>query len=148
MPQLAVIAVVPQILVTFALVIAGVALFVVGLRGLRGTLPRNAYLGVRTARSMRSDEAFTVANKVAGLPTMVSGALLAIIGVVTATFTETGLYLTLLVIGGLGAVLIIAAGGMLGHRAADALPDPEPEPKGCGGCCGGICSKLGAASSS
>ncbi|MGW0517653.1 SdpI family protein [Crossiella sp. NPDC003009] len=146
MQQLAVIAIVPRISVTFLLVIAGVALAVVGLRGLRGTLPRNAYAGVRTARAMRSDEAFALANKVAGLPVLVSGLLLVLTGVVTAPLTETGLYLTLLILGGLGAVLITAAGGMLGHRAADALPDPEPAAKGCGGCCGGICAKLGASS--
>ncbi|GAA2806170.1 SdpI family protein [Crossiella cryophila] len=148
MQQLAVIAIVPRISVTFLLVIAGVALAVVGLRGMRGSLARNAYVGVRTARSMRSDEAFALANRVAGLPTLVSGVLLALTGLVTAPLTEAGLYMTLLILGGLGAVLITAAGGMLGHRAADALPDPEPAAKGCGGCCGGICSKLGAASSS
>jgi hypothetical protein len=38
-----------------------------------------------------------------------------------------------------GALVITAAGGVLGHRAAEAVPQPEPElPAGCKGCqCGG-----------
>ncbi|MBP2475550.1 putative tellurium resistance membrane protein TerC [Crossiella equi] len=146
MEQIAVIAIVPRIALTFVLVAAGLAVAVVGLRGMRGTLTRNPWFGVRTARTMRSDEAFALANKVAGLPLLVAGMLITISGLVTAPLTEAGLYMTILIISLVGAVLIAAAGGMLGHHAADALPDPKPT-SGCAGC-GGFCSKLGAASSS
>jgi hypothetical protein len=41
-------------------------------------------------------------------------------------------------------VVVAGAGGVLGHRAAEALP--EPEPAGCGGCAcagaGGACGVL------
>ncbi len=44
-----------------------------GFLGWREKLPRSRGAGVRTEATMRSDEAFRVANRVAGLPTMIAG---------------------------------------------------------------------------
>lgn len=115
--------------------ILGVGLGLIGFSGLRGTLTRNRYVGVRTAASMRDDEAFLLANRVAGLPYLVAGAVAVVSGVAGILVQDTAI--TVLVVGALGTAAITVAGGLMGHRAAEAMPAPEA-PKGCGGCaCGG-----------
>lgn len=113
----------------------GVGLGLIGFSGLRGKLTRNRYVGVRTAASMRDDEAFLLANRVAGLPNLVAGAVAVVSGIAGVVVQDAAI--TVLVVGALGAAAITLAGGLMGHRAAEALPEPEA-PKGCGGCaCGG-----------
>lgn len=116
-----------------------------GYLGWRGKLPRDRGAGVRTPATLASDEAFAVANKVAGLPTMVGG-LIGVIGGAAglAMPNTTGLVLAA-VVGLLGMIVLVAGGGLLGHRAAGAVPAPAPAPAGgCGGCaCGaGGCGSL------
>lgn len=121
-------------------VAAGSLIAVVGFLGLTGRLPRNRFGGVRTAETMRSDEAFRVANKVAGLPTLIGGLVGVLAGVAGFLMPGTGGVLTSVVIGVVGMLAITFAGGLLGHRAAAAVPDPEPElPAGCKGCQCGTC---------
>lgn len=115
--------------------VVGLVIAVVGVLGLRERLPRNRFGGVRTPATMRSDQTFRVANKVAGLPVAVAGGVGTVSGAV-------GLLAANLVIAGVGLVGMVGialAGGIVGHRAAEALPDEEPElPAGCRGCaCGG-----------
>lgn len=138
--QLAVITLGPRIAVSALLMLAGVALVVVGSRGMRGTLPRNIYAGVRTSRTLKSDEAFRVANRVAGLPTLIAGALLALTGLLALASTENSVWITVVVLGAIGTAVIAIAGGVLGHRAAAAVPN-APASSGCAGCCGGVCAK-------
>ncbi len=114
--------------------VVGLALGAVGALGWRERLPRNRFAGVRTPATLRSDRTFRVANKIAGPPVAAAGA----VGVLTGA---AGLVAGLVVatVGFVGMVGIAVAGGVLGHRAAEALPDEQPDlPDGCKGCqCGG-----------
>ena len=110
---------------------------VVGALGLRGALRRNRFFGVRTEAAMRSDEAFTLANRVSGLPTVVAG-LVGILGAATSLALHS---IVPLIVGVVGMLAIVVAGAATGTKAADALPEPEPElPAGCAGCACGGCS--------
>lgn len=117
------------------LLVVGAGIALVGLFGFLERLPRNRFGGVRTPASMRSDRAFRVANKVGGLPIAVAGAIGAAGGLGALL---TGLTIVLIV-GFAGMVAITIAGGVLGNRAAAAVPEETPElPAGCKGCqCGG-----------
>ncbi len=120
-------------------IVAGLPLLIVGFLGLTGRLPRNRFGGVRTPATLRSDEAFRLGNKVAGMPTMAGGLIGLIAGAVAFSLTSTAGILTVSVIAVVGSLGITAAAGVLGNRAAAALPEPAPElPAGCAGCqCGG-----------
>lgn len=121
--------------------VLGVALGAVGLLGLQGKLRRNRFVGVRTAASLRDDETFVLANRVAGIPNVAAGVVAVVSGAVA--FVVTDLAVVAGVIGLVGALAIAVAGGLMGHRAAEALPE-QVLPKGCGGCAcgGGGCSPL------
>ncbi|NLG55619.1 MAG: SdpI family protein [Rhodococcus sp.] len=121
------------VLFTLAIVVAGVAV-----AGLTQRLPRNRWAGVRTPATLRDDETFALANRVAG-PTLLATAGLFVMGGLGA-----------LIIGGplgagvaVGAVIVGAltagAGGMLGAKAAAALPTPDTG--ACGNSCGGCSLK-------
>lgn len=132
-------------LVPLAPLVAGLPLVVVGLLGLTERLPRNRYAGVRTAATMRNEDAFRVGNKVAGLPTAVGGGI-GVAGAVAAWLmpTAAGL-LTAAIVAFIGLVAITLAAGVLGTRAAAAVPDPEPAlPAGCKGCQCGTCGFAGS----
>lgn len=88
--------------------------------------------GVRTEATLRSDEAFRVGNKVAGLPTIVAGVVGIFAGVAGMVMPTTGGIVTATVIGVVGIFALVAAGGVLGHKAALAVP--EPVAAGCAGC--------------
>jgi len=119
-----------------------------GYLGWREKLPRDRGAGVRTPATLASDDAFRIANKVAGLPTMVGG----VVGVAggaaaLAMPTTTGL-LVAAALGFAGLIALVAGGGLLGHSAATAVPVPEPAATaGCGGCAcgGGGCGALSGA---
>jgi SdpI/YfhL protein family len=117
--------------------VVGLVIAVVGVLGLTERLPRNRFGGVRTPAAMRTDRTFQVANKVAGLPIAVAGAV-GVLGGLVGVFAAN---LVIGMIGFVGMVGIAVAGGMLGHRAAEAMPVEEQEPElpaGCRGCaCGG-----------
>jgi hypothetical protein len=118
--------------------LAGLVVATVGVLGFRERLPRNRFGGVRTPATLRDDETFRVANKVAGLPVAVGGAVGVVSGAVA--FAMSGALLVVIcVLGVVGMLAITAAGGVLGHRAAEAVPEQAAElPEGCKGCaCGG-----------
>lgn len=116
----------------------GLVVAVVGVLGFLERLPRNRFGGVRTPATLRDDETFRVGNKVAGLPIAVGGAVGVVGGGVALVMTGAAA-VVVAVVALLGALFIAAAGGVLGHRAAEAVPAPAPEvPAGCKGCqCGG-----------
>ncbi len=116
----------------------GLVVASVGVLGFTERLPRNRFGGVRTPATLRDDDTFRVANKVAGLPIAVGGAV-GIVSGALAFATSGALLVVTCVVGLLGMVAITAAGGVLGHRAAEAMPEPAPAvPDGCKGCaCGG-----------
>lgn len=116
-------------------ILAGLLVAAGGYLGWSGKLSRNRGTGVRTSATMRSDEAFALGNRVAGLPTMAAGAIGVVAGLAAfAMPTDVGAIVAAL-IGAAGLVGLVAAGGVLGHRAADTVP--EQPAAGCGGCaCG------------
>ncbi len=121
-----------------------------GLLGWRERLPRDRGAGVRTSATLRSDEAFRLANKVAGLPTIAAGVVGLLGGAAALAMPSTSGLLTAALVGLVGLFGLLAAGGVLGHRAAQTVPAPPEEPAvpaGCTGCaCGsGGCSALNKA---
>ncbi|NRQ36411.1 hypothetical protein HII36_31930 [Nonomuraea sp. NN258] len=114
--------------VPFLFVFTGLAAAVVGFLGLAERLPRNNLAGVRTRTTMRSDAAFRAANKAAGVPTLATGGV-AVAGAVAVWLlpTEDGALAAVLVsVAGMLALTIL--GGVMGLRAAQALPDRRPNP--------------------
>lgn len=118
------------IVVAVVLFVLAVAVGGVAVAGLIGKLPRNRWAGVRTEDSLRSDESFALANKVAG-PTMLAAAGMLVIGGVAA-LTIGGVFgVAVAIIAVVVAVLTAGFGGGIGARAAAALPQQS----GCGNDC-------------
>ncbi|HEX5404229.1 MAG TPA: SdpI family protein [Pseudonocardiaceae bacterium] len=125
-----------RIMLLVLLVAYGVPLFVVGVLGWRQRLAFTGRLGVRTPAALRDEGTFALANRVAGLPGMVAGAV-AVLGGIAAVLLPTVVgEVIAAVIGLVGSVVIARAGGVLGTRAAAAVPAPA----GCGGGCLGCAS--------
>jgi uncharacterized membrane protein len=102
------------------LILAGLVLIVVAGASWQGRLPRNVLAGVRTPTTMRSDQAFKVANKVAAPLTAAGGAVLALGGVLAALLGTSSAGPVLLACAGLCAGLCIA-GAVRGVRAVRTL---------------------------
>jgi uncharacterized membrane protein len=130
-----------RIVLLLVLLALGVPLAVVGALGWRQRLARGGRLGVRTPSAMRSDEAFRLANRVAGLPVLVAGVVAVLGGVAAFGLPDTVASVVAAGIGLVGAVAIAGAGGVAGDRAAGALPKPVPPQ--CVGCACGGCAALG-----
>jgi hypothetical protein len=115
-----------------------------GFLGWREKLPRDRGAGVRTAATMRSDEAFRVGNKVAGLPTLVGGLIGVVGGVAGLLMPDTAGLVVATIVGLIGLFALLVGGGVLGDKAASAVPEPSNIPAGCTGCaCGaGGCGVL------
>ena len=93
---------------------------------------------MRTQAALRSEEAFKLANRVAGLPTAAGGAISILSGLAGLAMPSTG-GLVAATLGGVVAMFVlVAGGGVLGNRAAQTVPAPAPAaPAGCSGCaCG------------
>ncbi len=112
---------------------AGGALFLVGLLGWQRRLPRNRFAGIRTAATLRSDAAFSAANRVAA-PTVVAAGAICGAGGGLALGADGSALTVIVAVAGSGAVGLLLAGGLLGHRVAAAVPPPT------GGCAGCACS--------
>lgn len=123
-------------------IILGVVVGWSGMLGWRERLPRSRGAGVRTAATMRSDEAFRVANKVAGLPTVVAGLVGVVAGIAGLFMPPVAGPIVASLIGLVGMFALVAGGGLLGHRAAEAVPAPASVPAACAGCACGGCAVL------
>lgn len=127
----------------FALALIPVVLGLVvawgGLLGWREKLSDRG-AGVRTEATLRSGEAFRIGNKVAGLPTIVAGVIGVFAGIAGLVMPTTTGTIVATLVGLVGMSALVAAGGMLGHRAALAVPAAVPA--GCSGCACGGCSAL------
>ncbi|SEG85081.1 SdpI/YhfL protein family protein [Saccharopolyspora kobensis] len=130
-----------QVILCAILVLGGAALMLLGFRGLRGQLPRNRYVGVRTPAAMSSDQAFEVANRAAGPAMLAGGAAAVLAGASLPMLASTFSVVMISVFGLVGAFVLMTAGGVLGNRAAEAMPAPAAA-GGCSGCAGGCCSAL------
>ncbi|MFC7342555.1 SdpI family protein [Saccharopolyspora griseoalba] len=130
-----------QVILCAVLVLGGAALLTLGFRGLRGRLPRNTYVGVRTPAAMRSEEAFELANRAAG-PAMLGAGGVAVLSGVAMPALATGFTVAMVaVIGLVGAFALMTVGGVVGNRAAETVPAPSRvNPSPCAGCAGGCCS--------
>ena len=123
-----------QVVVGAVVIAVGVTLGVTGWLGWRGVLRRNRFAGVRTAPTMASDQAFRVANRVAG-PVLVAAGAVAVLGGSAVLVAPSGaafaMLLTVVAAGVLGLTL---AGGVLGSRAAAvARPAAAGRPASCAG---------------
>ena len=96
-------------------------------------------LGVRTEATLTDWESFELANRVAGLPTLVAGVIAAFSGAAAFGLATTTGTLVAAGIGLVAAVALTAAGGVLGDRAAKVMLASKPtSPASCVGCaCGG-----------
>ncbi|MFI7615335.1 SdpI family protein [Nonomuraea terrae] len=111
-------------LMPFLLGFAGLLALVVGHLGRVERLPRNSVAGVRTPASMRSDAAFRAANKAAGVPTMIAGALCVAGGVGVWLVPDAGVPVIAVTV--VALLAFVVAGGVKGSRAANAVNDQEP----------------------
>jgi hypothetical protein len=109
-----------------------------GFLGFRERLTREGGTGVRTEAALRSEEAFKLANRVAGLPTMAGGAIAVLTGLAGLAMPTTGGLISAALAGVLAMLVLVMGGGVLGNRAALTVPAPAPAaPAGCSGCaCG------------
>lgn len=128
-----------RLVLAVLLLLAGAVLVVLAVLGASGKLPRNRFAGVRTPASLRTADAFALANRVAagplgaaGLVGLVGGTALALGGRGGATpWVLAGIALV-------GTLVMAALGGALGARAAEvtiAEQTTAPAPS-----CGGVCS--------
>ena len=117
-----------------ALLLAAAVLLTVAVLGTRGRLRRNPWAGVRTRRTLESDEAFTLANRVAAAPLGAAG-IVALLGGITLVVGGPGAVLwTVLVVATAGMLGLTGIGGALGERAAARVEAPE---SGCARTCAG-----------
>ena len=109
-----------------------------GFLGVRESLTREGGTGVRTQAALRSEEAFKLANRVAGLPTVAGGAISVLTGLAGLAMPTTGGLISAALAGVLAMFVLVMGGGVLGNRAALTVPAPAPAaPAGCSGCaCG------------
>ncbi|MFO7191677.1 MULTISPECIES: SdpI family protein [Thermocrispum] len=127
-----------QVVLALIPIVAGVFVGIGGLLGWRGKLSRDTGAGLRTAATLRSDEAFAVGNRVAALPTMAAGVVGIASGLAALAMPTDAGAIVAAVIGIVGVVGLVYGGGVMGSRAAAAVPEPKPARTGCGGCgCGG-----------
>lgn len=101
----------------------GVGLLTVGLLGWGRRLPRNRFAGIRTPATLRSDAAFTAANRVAAPPVLAAGAICVAAGALVWG-TEGATLAVIAGVAGVGTIALLIAGGLLGHRVATAIPPP------------------------
>lgn len=117
--------------------VGGVLVGLGGLLGLLGKLERDRGAGVRTKATLRSDEAFALGNKVAGVPTVAAGVVGIVAGIAALFMPTAAGVIVVAVLGVIGLLGLLAAGGVLGHRAALTVPEPQAAPCGTSDCCGG-----------
>jgi SdpI/YfhL protein family len=115
--------------------LAGLGLLTVALLGARGRLRRNRWAGVRTTASLRGDDAFALANRVAAVPLGAAAAVAVVAGAVLLAGADGAPAWVVFGIGVLGTLALVGVGGSAGDRAAAALP--EPVRPGCAGECAG-----------
>lgn len=136
----------------FVLPVAAVLLVLAALSGLtarRGwtnSLRRSGRLGLHSPAASASDDAFAVANRVAA-PVLGGTAAMALVLAVLTMVLPLPVVGTV-VIGGLaiGAVVImLIAAGVVGEKAARAMPVPARRPGPSAGCDGCACGGAGCA---
>ncbi|WP_090475700.1 SdpI family protein [Nakamurella panacisegetis] len=131
--------------VLLLLVLAGLG-YVTARRGWAGTLRRDGRLGIRSKAASSSDDAFAVANRVAA-PVVGGAAAIALVlaVLVTVLHLPTAGSVVIGVLGLLGVLVLMVAGGVLGEQAARTLPVPARRPRPSAACSGCACGSGGCA---
>jgi hypothetical protein len=124
----------PRLVLGCALLLAAAVLLTVAVLGARGRLRRNPWAGVRTSRTLASDEAFTVANRVAAAPLGAAGAVALVGGITLIVGGPAAVVWTVLLVATAGMLGLTGLGGALGDRAAARVEAPV---SGCAGTCAG-----------
>ena len=109
-----------MIVATVILILAGLALIVVAVASWQERLPRNSLAGVRTPSTMRSDQAFKVANKVAAPLTAAGGVVLALGGVLATALGKSSAG-PVLIACALACAVLCVVGAIKGVRAIRTL---------------------------
>jgi uncharacterized membrane protein len=102
------------------IIVVGLILIVLAVASWQERLPRNILAGVRTPSTMRSDQAFKVANKVAAPLTAAGGGVLVLGGVLTAVLGTSSAGPTLIACA-LACAVLCVVGGIRGVRAIRTL---------------------------
>jgi hypothetical protein len=124
----------PRLVLGAALLLAAVVLLTVAVLGARGGLRRNPWVGVRTRRTLASDEAFALANKVAAAPIGGAGVVALLGGGAVLAGGPAAVTWTVLLVATSGMLGLTGLGGALGDRAAARMPAPA---SACAGTCAG-----------
>jgi hypothetical protein len=124
----------PRLVLGCALLLAATVLLTVAVLGARGRLRRNPWAGVRTSRTLASDEAFTVANRVAAAPLGAAGLVALLGGVSLIVGGPAAVVWTVLLVATAGMLGLTGLGGAVGDRAAARVEAPT---SGCAGTCAG-----------
>jgi uncharacterized membrane protein len=103
------------------IVLAGLLVVWIAIRSRQGRLSRNYIAGIRTPSTMRSDEAFRIANKTAAPFSLAAGLLFIVSGAVTAVVPHHTASVVLPA-GVVIAAIVAVVGGVKGVRAARAAP--------------------------
>ena len=128
----------PRLVLGCALLLAAAALLVVAVLGAHSRLRRNRWAGVRTRRTLASDEAFTLANRVAAAPLGAAGAVALLGGAVVVAGGPAAVTWTVLLVATAGMLGLTGVGGALGERAVARMPVVAgPDPGACAGTCAG-----------
>lgn len=109
----------PVYLIGAIVIAAGCLLVWVAVISAQGRLPRNGTVGVRTPATMRSDEAFAVANKTSAPYAAAGGAVMIGGGVIAMVVPKHVFGVPLFSGVGIGLALILA-GAAVGVRACKA----------------------------
>lgn len=115
------------------LVVVGIALLVIAVFAARRRLPRNRFAGVRTAATLRSNDAFTQGNRAAAPLLAAAGIVGVLAGGVVLAGGPAATEWTILAVGSLGMVTLAGIGGVVGDRVAATVRAPS----GCAGSCVG-----------
>jgi uncharacterized membrane protein len=107
------------------LALSGLALLIVGKLSSDERLPRNRHVGVRTASTMATDEAWRAAQRAAGPSIFWAGAGSLAIGIVLATLdSNRGDALALAVVATVWILALVGVGAQRATRAAKAVDRP------------------------
>src|SRR5699024_6574266 len=102
---------------------------------LAGRLPRNRWVGLRSAATLRDEDAFRAANRVAA-PAQAGAAVILVLGAIGALLLDGGAALATVVVAPIVALVLMAVGAGVGQRVAHAMPAPDLGPcsHSCGSC--------------
>jgi uncharacterized membrane protein len=102
--------------------LGGLVVIGVGIRGWQERLPRNFIAGVRTPATMRSDEAFRIANKVAAPLEVAGGAVMVAGGALATVLPVRASKSTLLATASVAVALLMIGAAQGASAAARAAP--------------------------